>query len=37
MNLSDELNTSYKKYVCEHSKSVRINYNIIDKMIKKIL
>ena len=36
MNLVDELNTSYK-YVCEHSKSVRINYNRIDEMIKKIL
>lgn len=35
MNLVDELNTSYK-YVCEHSKSVRINYDRIDEMIDQI-
>ena len=35
MSLVDELNTSYK-YVCEHSKSVRINYNKIDEMIEQI-
>ena len=35
MNLVDELNKSYE-YVCEHSKSVKINYNKIDEMIEQI-
>ena len=35
MKLIDELNTSYK-YVCDNSKNVKINYNMIDNMINQI-
>ena len=35
MKLIDELNTSYK-YVCDNSKSVKINYDMIDNMINQI-
>ncbi len=35
MKLIDELNTSYK-YVCDNSKNVKINYDMIDNMINQI-
>lgn len=35
MKLIDKLNTSYK-YVCDNSKNVKINYDMIDNMINKI-
>ena len=35
MKLIDELNTSYK-YVCDNSKNVKINYDMVDNMINQI-